>query len=298
MASSTVNAGRRPAEVRPPASEGMTPRSLVAFFALAFGLGWGLVAVLILFRNQVEAIFGEIGYTNPMFILAVYSPAIAGIALVWRHYGIRAVGSFLRRVTLWRMPAAWWVLLVLGIPAVKYIGAAINGTIGDFPFAPWYGVFPAFGVALLIGPIEEFGWRGVALPLLQRRWAPLWASLILGGFWGLWHLPAFLLSGTPQSAWSFGPYAIGVLTLSVMLTPMFNAARGSLLIAALFHFQMNGPAWPDAQPWENYLFALVAVVIVLLNRTAMLTHAHAVTDVVADGDDTNRTDPARFAQEA
>jgi membrane protease YdiL (CAAX protease family) len=113
-------------------------------------------------------------------------------------------------------------------------------------------VVPALGVALLIGPVEELGWRGVALPLLQRRWAPLWASLILGGFWGLWHLPAFLLSGTPQSAWSFGPYVVGVLALSVMLTPMVNAARGSLLITALFHFQMNGPAWPDAQPWENY----------------------------------------------
>ena len=62
-----------------------------------------------------------------------------------------------------------------------------------------------FAAALLIGPVEEIGWRGVALPLLQRRYAPLWASLILGAFWGFWHLPAFLLSGTEQSAWSFGP---------------------------------------------------------------------------------------------
>jgi membrane protease YdiL (CAAX protease family) len=263
----------------------MTPHSLWAFFALAFGLGWGLVALLILFREQIEAIFGEVGYTNPLFILAVYSPAIAGIGLVWRHYGVRGVGSFLRRVTLWRMPIAWWALLILGIPAVKYAGAAINGTIGDFPFAPWFGVFPALGVALLIGPVEEFGWRGVALPLLQRRWAPLWASLILGAFWGLWHLPAFLLSGTPQSAWSFAPYVVGVLALSVMLTPMFNAAGGSILIAALFHFQMNGPAWPEAQPWENYLFAILAVAIVLLNRRTMLTRDHAVTNVLADGDD-------------
>jgi uncharacterized protein len=57
-----------------------------------------------------------------------------------------------------------------------------------------------------------------------------------------------------------------VLALSVLLTPLFNAARGSLLIPALFHFQMNGPAWPDAQPWQNYVFAIAAVVVVLLNR--------------------------------
>jgi membrane protease YdiL (CAAX protease family) len=298
MTSSTVTVGRRPGGVGPRTTEGITPRSLWAFFVLAFGLGWGLIALLILFRDQVEAVFGEIGYTNPMFVLAVYSPAIAGVGLVWRHYGVRGVRSFLRRVTLWRMPIGWWGLLILGIPAVKYVGAAINGTIADFPFAPWYTVFPALGVALLIGPVEEFGWRGVALPLLQRRWAPLWAGLILGGFWGLWHLPAFLLSGTPQSAWSFGPYVVGVLALSVMLTPAFNAARGSILVAALFHFQMNGPAWPEAQPWENYLFAIVAVAIVLLNRTAMLTRDHAVTDVLTASDDPSPAEPARSAKEA
>jgi pyruvate formate lyase activating enzyme len=33
---------------------------------------------------------------------------------------------------------------------------------------------------LLLGPIEEFGWRGLALPLLQRRLAPFWAGASLG----------------------------------------------------------------------------------------------------------------------
>ena len=94
------------------------------------------------------------------------------------------------------------MFLVLGIPAGKYLGAALNGTITDFPFDPWYRVLPMFAAALLIGPVEEIGWRGVALPLLQRRYSPLWASLILGALWGFWHLPAFLLSGTEQSAWS------------------------------------------------------------------------------------------------
>ena len=179
------------------------------------------------------------------------------------------------------MPLAWWVFLVIGIPAVKYLGAAIGGTIRDpFPFSPWYGVLPALAITLFIGPVEEFGWRGVALPLLQRRFAPLWAGLILGVFWGLWHAPTFLLGGTPQSAWSFGPYVIGVLAISVILAPMFNAARGSILIAALFHFQMNNPAWPPAQPWENVVWATVAVVIVLLNRRRMVTRDGAVTEVL------------------
>ena len=258
----------------------MSLRTVWWFMALTFGMGWGVMSTLVLFTDQIEAIFGEVSGTNPLFILGVWTPAIAGIILVWRHYGQKGVASYLRRLTLWKMPSPWWLFLLLGIPAVKYLGAALNGTADDFPFSPWYGLLPALGIALIIGPVEEIGWRGFALPLLQRKWAPLWAGLILGVFWGLWHAPAFLLSGSPQSAWSFAPYVLGVLALSVIITPLFNAAQGSILMAALFHFQMNSPAWPDAQPWENYLFAVVAIAVVILNRKTMFTRTNAVTDVL------------------
>lgn len=264
--------------------QGMDYAALIPFFAIAFGLSWTIIAILILFPNQAEAVFGPMGYTNPLFVLAVYSPAIAGIFLVWRHYGTKGLGSFFRRLTLWRMPLVWWAFLAVGIPAAFYLGAAIKGNITDpFPFSPWYGVLPALATGLIIGPVEEFGWRGVALPLLQRRYAPLWSSLILGLIWGLWHLPAFFLSGSPQSAWSFGPFFIGALAITVILTAVFNAARGSLLIAALFHFQINGPAWPDAQPWDTLVFGVVALLVVLLNRRTMLTREEAVTDVIMPG---------------
>lgn len=165
---------------------------------------------------------------------------------------------------------------------MKYVGAALNGIpVSSFSAPSWEVLLPGMVAALFIGPAgEEFGWRGLALPVLQRRFTPLAASLVLGAIWGIWHLPAFLLSGTPQSAWSFGPYVLGVLALSIILTPMFNAARGSLLIPILFHFQQNLSVWPDAQPWENVIFAAIAVVVVLLNRRSMLSRDTAVTEVV------------------
>ena len=55
--------------------------SLATFIAIAFGLSWGLMGLYILFTEQIEAIFGPIGYTNPLFIIAVYAPAFAGILL-------------------------------------------------------------------------------------------------------------------------------------------------------------------------------------------------------------------------
>jgi membrane protease YdiL (CAAX protease family) len=259
----------------------MTVKTLVPFLVLTFGLGWGVAALLILFTDQLTAIFGENTMINPLYILAVYSPGIAGVLLVLWYYGLKGLGSFLRRLTLWRMSIVWWLYLILGIPAIIYAGAALNGTISaPFPFSPWYQVLPALAFSLLLGPMEEFGWRGVALPLLQRRFNPFWAGLILGVFWVLWHIPAFFMSGVPYSAWSFAPYFGGVVAISVILTPMFNNARGSILIAILYHFQMMNPIFPDAQPWDNLLFIAVAVIIVWLNRRTMFQRGSGVTSVL------------------
>lgn len=264
----------------------LTTRSVWRFFAATFAVTWTIGALMVAFMDQIETVFGPMGYTNPVFILAVYSPGFVGVYMVWRHFGVRGLGPFFRRLTFWRMPVSWWLLL-LGIPAVFYAGALVTGNAGDFPFDPWYGVLPALIPAFLIGPIEELGWRGVALPVLQRQYPPIAAALIVGTVAAVWHTPAFLLSGTKQAAWSFWPFFFGVVAISVILTPMFNAARGSLLVAALFHAQMNGPAWPDAQPWDMVGFVLLAVVVVLLNRKALLDRSSAATDVLAAPEETS-----------
>jgi membrane protease YdiL (CAAX protease family) len=264
----------------------MKSKTLIPFLAITFGLSWGIAALLILFTDQVVAIFGEITRSNPLFILMSWSPGIAGAIVVWRHYGLKGLGSFFRRLTLWRMPLAWWLYLLLGIPAIAYLAAALNGTISDpFPFTPWYQVFPAlFQGLFLLGTIEEFGWRGVAQPLLQRKMAPFWAGLIVGIIWATWHLPVFLFGGgVENSGWPIVPFYGGVIALSIILTPMFNSARGSLLIAYLYHFQMMNPIFPDGQPWDNLLFGIVAVIIVVLNRRTMFKKGSGVTEVLMPG---------------
>ncbi|HLO31068.1 MAG TPA: type II CAAX endopeptidase family protein [Anaerolineales bacterium] len=257
-------------------------KTLVSFLALTFGLSWVPMSLFILFADQFTALFGEMSSHNPIFLLAVYAPGISGIFLIWHHYGLKGLGSFFRRLTLWRAPIQWWLFLLLGIPVIVYAAAAIKGTINEpFPFLPWYLVFPALIQSLLLGPLgEEFGWRGLALPLLQRRFSPFWASLTLGVIWAIWHAPAFLMSGTPQSAWSFGPFFIGLIAITVIMTPLFNASRGSLLIAILYHLNIMNPMFPDAQPWDSFLLAIAAAVIVFLNRHQMFQRGSGVTQVL------------------
>jgi len=133
--------------------------------------------------------------------------------------------------------------------------------------------------------------------------SPLWASLVLGVIWGIWHLPAFLLSGTPQSTWSFTDFFIGTIALSFIATALFNASRGSILLPALFHLQVINPLWPDAQPYDTIPFVLAATVVVWLNRKTMLSKSGGVTTILASteaqgahGEDTAVGDGAHKGQ--
>lgn len=259
-------------------------RSLFPFLAIAFGIVWAVVALLVLFPEPIEAVFGELNLGHPLYILAVYAPAIAAFVLVLRHAGLAGLGRFLSRLLLWRAPLAWYALLVFILPAIFFIGAAIGGTPADrmLNLLPPGELIALVAFMLVLGPMEEFGWRGYALPLLQRKMAPIWAGLVLGAIWGFWHLPAFLLGGTLHSNWDFLPFVVGAIAVSVILTPFFNAAGGSILVAILFHWQLNMPMWPDAQPYDNYLVAALALAVIWLNRTAMFSRQGAVTTVVPD----------------
>ena len=98
------------------------------------------------------------------------------------------------------------------------------------------------------GPVgEEFGWRGYALPRLQKRYGPLVASLAIGGIWGIWHLPDFFASQGVLSAMvdavGFGlfvPYTLGTIANTVFMTWLYNKTRSSALIAGIvWHAGIN-----------------------------------------------------------
>jgi membrane protease YdiL (CAAX protease family) len=256
--------------------------SLVPFLLIAFGLAWGILALFIFLPNQMTELFGELTGQHPLFFLAVYAPAIAAFIIVTYNAGIGGLRRFLSRFLLWRCSLVWYAFLIIGIPLLFFSGSALKGNlfVEPFPFTSFQSLIVALLLTAIKGPIEEFGWRGLALPILQRRLAPIWAGLILGVIWGFWHLPAFLLSGTQQSAWSFTPFFVGSIALSVIVTPLFNTSRGSILLPALFHFLLNNPIWPDAQPHDTFFFVAAAILVIWFNRKAMFTRVGAITEVI------------------
>ncbi len=253
-------------------------RALPLFFAIT----WGVVGFYIAFPETAVERFGAIHGGHPAFFLATWSPAIAAFALVLRYGGVAGLRAFLSRLRLWRCPPGWAAFVVLGLPLVFVAGSMLKGGPLLTP-SPTGGLPAMLGVMvmmLFLGPVEEFGWRGVAQPILQRHVAPIWAGLAIGAVWGFWHLPAFFLSGTAQSEWAFAPFFLGNVVLAVLVTPLFNAARGSLFWPMLFHWQLINPFWPDAQPWDTGILAAIAVIVVWRNRDTMFSRDGTVVDVI------------------
>lgn len=142
-----------------------------------------------------------------------------------------------------RAPLTIWIAAVL-VPVALYVGALMLFVVfgGGFDRA---GVLPSAAipaiafVTLVRGELEEPGWRGLALPVLQRRVGAFQASIVIGVIWAFWHVPLFLMPGSSQAGTPFALYAAVVVGISVITTWLYNAAGGRVLAAIVFHTLSN-----------------------------------------------------------
>jgi hypothetical protein len=79
------------------------------------------------------------------------------------------------------------------------------------------------------------------LPHLLVNRGTLLASLTVGIFWGLWHLPLFWIQGTVQADIPVIWFMVSILAESLLYTWVYNHTENSLLLMCLFHTSIN--AW-------------------------------------------------------
>lgn len=255
--------------------------ALIPFVLLTLAITWGIAGFYIFLPELAVPLFGALEGAHPLYFLAVWGPGIAGIVVVLAYGGRPGLRAFLLRLRMWRAGAKWWAFVLLFYPLIFMAGSLIKG--GPLLAPAEDGFAPMLVLALImlfLGPVEELGWRGVAQPLLQRHMAPVWAGALIGLFWGLWHLPAFYLSGTVYADWNFPVFLVGTTSMAILFAAMFNATGGSLLLPVLFHWQAILPFWPDGQPWDTWLTVAVMLVAVWIKRDAMFTRRDAVTEVI------------------
>ncbi len=235
------------------AREGLLARHpLVFYFIIAYAGAWLLTMPLALSVDGA----GLLPFSSPLSPLvaitvsAFTGPLLAAFVMTGVSEGRAGIGRLLRRMVLWRVGLRWYLFALVGIPVILMLGAVVMpGALASFQMlALWWVWFYPFALAaafLGYGLSDEPGWRGFALPRLQRLHGPLVGSLILGPLWGLWHLPLFLWptwNTPPNFPPTFLDIVFFVLTsiaLSIVYTWVFNNTKGSVFMVMWLHSSQN-----------------------------------------------------------
>jgi membrane protease YdiL (CAAX protease family) len=172
-------------------------------------------------------------------------PALAAVVVTQAAYGKARVGDLFKALIYWRIGLVWYLVAVLGPLVLLLVGQGATKFLGFSATQPELQgeLFPvaisAFIMSLFSNPWEEVGWRGFALPHLQKRYTALIATLIVGILWGLWHLPLFFWVGNPMAKYPFLPWFVGTVAGTFIYTWLYNSTKGSLLLVSLFHIAVN-----------------------------------------------------------
>ena len=208
----------------------MTKKHLICFFALTFAISWGIPGVAILLSVWFPGVPFSLEMYTPLYFVSVWGPAVAALVVIGRRAGFPGVGSYMRRMLDWRLGIRWWLFALLGIPAMYLGGALIEYAFLGSPQAlSWYkGSWLVFIFTFLLraaaGPVEEFGWRGFALPIMQRIMSPRMAVAVLALMHGLWHAPAFIVGFASNTHFAaelpfhiaFGRFMINILIITIV----------------------------------------------------------------------------------
>jgi len=218
--------------------------SVLWFFVFAYAItGVGMCVNFLAFRRLPGGTPIN-SQTLPWLPYAPYvlwaGPCLSGLLMSLFLYGLPGARRLASRLNPWSVGRAWPVLAVcLLLPlGVEVLTVGILAALGvAVPHLPWgelphylYGAVVGGG---FVGPglFEEIGWRGFALPHLQRRYSALVSSLIIGVVWAFWHFPNFP-AYTPTMVVAL---VAKVMALSLLFTWVYNSTGGSLFGVVLLH---------------------------------------------------------------
>jgi membrane protease YdiL (CAAX protease family) len=250
---------------------------LISFFVLTYVWSW---CIWVLVPNLLDYL-GPKYHTDPVYITiflsGIFGPTVAALMAQWLAY------RDFRICTVW---TGWRsFLLGLGVGLASFFAVTVAAPSFALVKAPWTALhwsalahWSTYGInysTFLGGPVsEEPGWRGFALPKLQRRFGPFWATLILAPLWAGWHLPLFQMPGwSSASPWQFLLILIGV---SFLITAATNLAKFGLVVPIVLHAFFNtssamGNSLNQNLPIRNHEMLIYTFVVLICGTGLGLT---------------------------
>lgn len=252
--------------------------TIISFFTLTFAISWSFWSTLFLF---------ETGPVITTIIIAIggFGPMLSAILITsWEDK--RKLTQWLKRIYTFKLKLTEYLLALIVpilIGTLTFILFELLATSpAKYPNLLSFLNYPILVllVALIGGGHEEPGWRGFALPRLLKKSSALTASIIIGIFWSLWHIPLFLTPNAIQHGIPFGWYIINTVAFSMILTRVYARTK-SVVPVMLVHGGINAlgnfiPAEISiVYPYVTISSLIVASFLFLANRNKLST-SHSV----------------------
>ncbi len=244
---------------------------VISYYIIAYAVSWSIEIPLALFHQ------GIISTQIPMWFhyLAAIGPLSAALIMTSLIDGRLGLRNLILRIFKWRFDVRYYAFVILVPVALFAIACMLNRIstgnwpnltlLGEADYLPYLTPLGALGLWLItFGFGEETGWRGFALPHLQKTHSAAVATLIIGILWACWHLPMFFYRDTyiNMGIIGFPIIALSLLFAAMIFTWLYNSTNGSLWIVILFHAVFNWLTSNEAG--GQFAGAILSVAIILL----------------------------------
>jgi len=224
--------------------------AVMVYFALSLLITWGGILLAI----GMDGILGNSVIADErmpiLYGVTLLGPSIAGLAAIALFDGRKGFRSLFSRLRKWRIGFRWYaaalltapviiiaLLLILSLFSPVYIPALFTET------NKMSLLLTGIVMGLVVGFFEELGWTGFAVPKLREKYSVMTTGILLGLFWGLWHLPLFVAS--LKSSGSIPP-VVYLMVLLFTFLPVYRVLMvwvyektGSLLLMILMHAPLS-----------------------------------------------------------
>jgi uncharacterized protein len=223
---------------------------VAVFLVLAFGIAYPVMALPILADHGVIADgwmprlpgVGTERIASVLLVLVALLPA--ALTATWAADGRAGVRHLARRMFRWRIGAAWWLLVLAGLPVLTLLLAvALGDTLRPVDVAPFVGA-QLLGLVVnlvLINIWEEAAWAGLVQARLEDRHGLVAAALLTAVPFALIHLPLHFIGDFSLGSLTAALVALLIVCAIVrlLLGVVLRGTRDSILAVALLHTMFN-----------------------------------------------------------
>lgn len=195
------------------------------FFLITFIWSWLIWAPLVLGSLKIIPVSDKIlsALTLPVIMLGVFGPLAGALFSLHQEQGKGSSGKYLRRFLDLQLGCKAYIIPIIIFGGSTFLTWFLPELFGEKRLSmllPSIWMFIPYLLLMIIlgGGQEEFGWRGYALPLLEKKFGIWLANMILGIIWACWHIPLWFITGTSQTYMNFGGFILLMVGYSFILS--------------------------------------------------------------------------------